>query len=344
VQVSYILPIRRTAGEPGIDELAGYLRWLSEHVEVIVADGSDPDAFAENRDAWGPYVTHLGVRNRPSRYGKVTGVHVGMEAATHEAVIIADDDVRYSRRSLEHMAEALRATDLARPQNYFDPLPWYAAWDTGRILVNRALAADSPGTLGVRRAFFGAMGGYSDEVMYENLELIRTVEAHGGRVTHCPNIYVRRLPGTFRRFLEQRPRQAYDDFAQPLKMAGFLAVLPLLAWMARDRKTRRLLPLAGAATVAMAEFGRRRHDGRRFFPARTSWYAPAWVVERSLCVWLALAYRISGGVPYAGTRFRIPAHSMSELRRRAGTRTVASVAHGGGARPAAAAEGDHRSP
>lgn len=341
VDASYVLPIRRTAGEAGLHELAAYLRRLSRHLEVIVADGSDPDAFAENRAAWGASVIHLPVVNRPRRYGKVIGVHVGIDAASCESVIIADDDVRYSLSALERMVEALQTADLVRPQNYFDPLPWFAAWDTSRILLNRAVGSDSPGTLGVRRSFFTEMGGYSDDVMYENLELIRTVAAHGGRIADRPDIYVARLPGTVRRFLEQRPRQAYDDFAQPKKLVGFLAGIPVILWLWRWSLLRLpLLILPGLAAVGAAEVGRRRHGGRRHFPARASWFAPLWLLERSTCVWLALLYRVTGGVPYAGTRFRTPAHSLEELRGRARARPVASVAHRGGARAAAAAEGD----
>lgn len=343
MEASYVLPLRRAAGEPGLEELAAYLRWLARHVEVVVADGSEPDAFAENAQAWGPGVVHVPVVTRPRRYGKVIGVHVGMEAASHEAVIIADDDVRYSLPALEQVVEALGTAELVRPQNYFDPLPWHAAWDTARILLNRAVGQDSPGTLAVRRSFFVAMGGYSDEVMYENLELIRTVAAHGGRVADRPDVYVRRVPGTVRRFLEQRPRQAYDDFAQPAKLLGFLAVGPLTAWTARRGSAWPIAALAAGA-VAMAEMGRRRHGGTGFFPARCSWHAPLWMAERSVWVWLALLYRISGGVPYAGTRFRVPAHSMAELRLRARARAVASVAEGRGAGSAAPAQGDHGAP
>lgn len=326
MKLSYVLPILRRAGDDGLEELTAYLRWLSQRAEVIVADGSDPDVRKQNGMAWANYVTHIPVTNRPHRYGKVTGVHVGVQAATHEMVIVADDDVRYSERSLREVHRALEWVDLVRPQNYFAPLPWHAAWDTARILVNRAFAGDSPGTLALRRSFFIRMGGYSEEAMYDNLELIRTVTAHGGRVADRPDIYVRRRPSTARRFWEQRPRQAYDDFAQPMKLAGFLGMLPLAGWaLSRSRLSARRLGAMAALPVALAELGRRRHGGVRFFPARSSWLAPLWVIERGLCVWLALFYRLTGGVPYAGTRFRVAAHSVRLLRRRA-TKPMTSVA------------------
>jgi hypothetical protein len=44
--------------------------------------------------------------------------------------------------------------------------------------------------------------------------------------------------------------------------------------------------------------------------------APAWTLERGVCSWLAVAARLGGGVPYAGSRLKTAAHSMSTLRRR----------------------------
>jgi hypothetical protein len=46
------------------------------------------------------------------------------------------------------------------------------------------------------------------------------------------------------------------------------------------------------------------------------WCAPLWVVERAVCIWVALAFRLAGGVPYAGTRLGTAAHSEAELQRR----------------------------
>src|SRR4029079_2928969 len=112
------------------------------------------------------------------------------------------------------------------PQNYFDPLPWHARVDAARSLLNRVHSGDRelgsgdfPGTLGVRREAFVACGGYDGDVIFENLELMRTIEAAGGRVATPLDLYVRRLPPTTAHFISQRVRQAYDDFALPVRMA-----------------------------------------------------------------------------------------------------------------------------
>ena len=155
--------------------------------------------------------------------------------------------------------DSLPSADLVRPQNYFDPLPWHARWDTARILLNRAIGSDFPGTLGVRRSFLASVGGYDGDVLFENLELMRTVAAAGGRIVDEPTLFVRRRPPTFGRFLEQRPRQAYDDWAQPFRFAVFLSTGPALAVLAR-RRPRGLVIVAGA-TILVAGVGRARQRG-----------------------------------------------------------------------------------
>ena len=314
--LSYVLPYRRRPGNGDEGELDRYLQWLSRRVQLIVVDGSDPDRIRAHRDRWASIATHVAPDADIScRNGKVRGVLTGLRRARHENVIIADDDVRYDDEELLRMRELLRNADLVRPQNVFDPLPWHARWDTARMLLNRALGTDHPGTLGVRRSFLASIGGYDGDVLFENLELVRTVLAAGGRVVDAPAVYVRRLPPTRARFLEQRPRQAYDDLAQPGRLAFFLALGPALGAVARFRP-RGLLVAAGAS-VLMAQVGRVRHGGSKVFDRVSPFLAPVWMVERACLVWLAVFRRLSGGgCPYAGGVIPRAATPSRVLRRR----------------------------
>lgn len=316
--LSYVLPIR-ARDTAGLADLTGYLRRLAGEVEeVLVVDGSAAPVFDAHAAAWGGHVRHL----RPhadlrGASGKVNGVVTGVREAAWERVVIADDDVRYPRPALARLAALLDGAELVVPQNHFAPLPWHAVWDSGRTLVNRALSHDMPGTLAVRRGHFLAMGGYDGDVLFENLELMRTVRASGGRVRVAPELLVPRRPPTAAHFLSQRVRQAYDELARPPRMALALAVAPGLA-LARGRRRRALALVAGTA-LALAEAGRRRGGGRRAFPARTTLAAPLWVAERAVCAWLAVGTRLlRGGVPYAGTTLRRAATPSRRLRRRYG--------------------------
>ncbi|MFF1251997.1 glycosyltransferase [Pseudarthrobacter sp. NPDC058329] len=318
----YILPLRWT-GDSELPDLAAYLELLSGWIPVTVVDGSSPELFERHRAAFPAAVRHL--RPEPGGSdgsnargnGKVAGVMTGVRSSMAELLVIADDDVRYTCESLTAIIAHLESADVVRPQNYFDPLPWHAWWDTSRTLINRAWSADFPGTLAVRRSALLATGGY-DPVLFENLELIRTVKAAGGREKILPGLFVARRPPAFRHFLKQRIRQAYDDFAEPRRLATELSLLPVFAAAsclpARYRGPA-LLGLA-AAPVIMAGVGRRRHHGNFFFPLRAVWCAPLWALERAVCIWIALAFRLTGGMPYMGSRLKAAAHPQSELQRR----------------------------
>jgi len=324
VRASYVLPIRWTEDDD-LDELTVYLRRLPDWIELIVVDGSPEPLFERHAKAWGRLGRHL--RPDPALetpMGKVGGVLTGVREASHDAIVIADDDIRYDDRSLRRAVVELGAADCVRPQNYFDPLPWHALWDTGRTLLNRSLGADFPGTLTVRRSTLIDMGGYDGDVIFENLELMRTIRAAGGTVLAPLDLYVARRPPSTRHFLSQRVRQAHDDFAIPGRMAAWLAVVPGLAaaTVARDWRP----PVAVAAgLIALAEVGRRRAGGRRFFSPAASLFAPLWTLERGVCSWLAVGERLArGGTTYGDRVIPRAASSMRRLRRRFADRDLVS--------------------
>lgn len=306
----YILPIKAVV--PHTDrEFIDYLRWLGARVEAIVVDHSAPDVFAEHAAAWGAHVRHVPLDPRfVTPMGKVGNVLTGLHLASHEKLIIADDDVRYDATSLEQLARSLDTADVVRPQNYFDPLPWHARWDSGRMLLNRVTGGDWPGTLGVRRAILLATNGYDGRAMFENLELERTVRAAGGRERVLYDVFVLRRPSTTRHFFSQRVRQAYDEMARPTRLIVQLALLPVAILGGGA-----VIAFMAGVSIVIAEAGRQRDGATRYFPASTALFAPFWLAERAICSWLALLSRIVlGGVPYRGTILRHAATSMKELR------------------------------
>jgi hypothetical protein len=316
VKASYVLPLR-SSDDADFAELTAYLRGLPDWLELIVVDASPEPFYSRHAEAWRTLGRHL--RPDPAfetPMGKVGGVLTGVREASCEAVVIADDDVRYEEGGLSRLIQLLGLADCVRPQNYFAPTPWHALWDTARSLLNRSLGADFPGTLAVRRSSLLGAGGYDGDVIFENLELIRTIRAAGGNVLTPLDLYVARRPPTARHFLSQRVRQAYDDFAIPARMVAWLAVVPALGAAALRGRWRPPV-FAAASLIGLAEVGRRRAGGRRVFPATASLFAPVWVLERGVCSWLALRGRlVTGGVPYAGRVIPRSASSMRRLRRR----------------------------
>lgn len=314
VGISYVVPIRcdtHCGGHLGLGRSLELLR--DAGIDVVVVDGSSGVGELTHKAAF-LCVRHLMVEIRPGINGKVRAVHTGVAAAVHERVVIADDDVRFDPRLLERLAGQLEDADLVVPQNHFaEPHRWHTYWDAARTLINRAFGHDYPGTLAVRQSMFVNMGGYDEAALFENLELIRTVRAAGGRVLWAADIFVPRVGPSTSTFLRQRVRQAYDDLGQPLRLACELSLLPLFAWTAL--RHRGALSAAVGSTVVLAEVGRRRDGGRQVFPAMASLAAPLWVAERACCVWIAVWLRVvKGGVLYRGSRLRKAASPLRKLR------------------------------
>ncbi|MET4582931.1 hypothetical protein ABIE21_002441 [Conyzicola nivalis] len=319
--VEYVLPIRCERGDDH-DDLTEYLSRLAEWADVTVVDGSDDEVFRHNAARWQRLVRHVAPEPGPGFNGKVLGVMTGLRLSRHEAVVIGDDDVRYSYSELRRVVECLGRADIVRPQNYFLERAWHTQWDTARTLVNRAFWSDYAGTLAVRRSVVLAAGGYCADALFENLELLRTVRAAGGREYRADGVFVGRTAPSREKFLAQRVRQAYDDFAQPMRLAAELALLPALVW-AVARPTR-LIPLVAAA-VGVAEVGRRRAKGTTVFPPTSSLWAPVWLAERAVCVWLAVGARLNGGVVYRGQRMKLAATPERALRSRLDSQPVADT-------------------
>jgi Glycosyl transferase family 21 len=303
---------------PADEEFVEYARWLASRVELIVVDGSEPLVFADHARRLGVRVAHtapdLDLRDYVN--GKVAGVITGIRRAGHEHVVIADDDVRYDEEALARVVAALDEADVVRPQNYFAPVPWHACLDSARTLLNRISGGDWPGTLAVRRSRLVATNGYDGNVMFENLELVRTVKAVGGVESVPLDLYVRRLPPTTEHFWSQRVRQAYDEFARPRRLALWLGVLPAVAFAAIGGGWMGIGAIVAGSMMA-AEAGRRRGGGGRVFPARASLCAPLWILERGICAWLAVgAHLLLGGIPYRGRIVSRAATPMRQLQAR----------------------------
>ncbi len=324
---SYVLPIAAQVSQARV--LSGYLQRLSRTMDdVIVVDGSPQETFDAHARAWSSHVRHLRPKMQTTN-GKVAGVMTGVRAARYECVVIADDDVRYRRAELTRIMALLLHHEVVRPQNFFRPLAWHARWDTARSLLSRLGDGDWPGTLGIRRSALLDAGGYSGEVLFENLELVRTIRAAGGREIVPLDFFVARRPPSTAHFFSQRLRQAYDECARPGRLSAQLTLLPAAILMGERRPS--WLLAAGACAIMAAEMGRRKGKGRAVFPASSALWAPAWIAERAVTSWMALGTRLLfGGVRYGTTRVKNAATRPKIIEEKVQTTRFRPSAEGSG--------------
>jgi hypothetical protein len=310
MNATYLLPIRLLDGGP-IGELAAYVRSLSG-VETVVVDGSGAELFGALDAGVAGWAMHVHPDPRiKGCNGKVRGVLTGLQIATHDKIVVADDDVRYDVPTLGKLVDCLDHWDVVRPQNYFCPRPWHAVIDGARSLINRALDGDWPGTLAFRKS--ALPNGYKADVLFENLELVRTIRCRGGRELVARDIFVARRPPTTRQFWHQRVRQAYDEFARPTRLIIALSLLPILAIAITRRKLGVVATLA-FLPVVVASAGWMRGSAYRYFSWLSVASAPLWLFERACSSWLAVFARLLlGGVPYGDITITAAATPIKDL-------------------------------
>jgi hypothetical protein len=304
---TYLLPIRRVrADEAEAGAFAGYFRRLARAgCEVLVVDGSPAEVFEAHARAWGDACRHVPVDPRYKYLnGKVNGVHTGVALATCERVLLADDDIRYTAPDVERACALLERHEMVRPQNYLAPLPWWARTESARMLVNRGVlrAGDYPGTCAFRRSTFLRVGHYDGDVLFDNEEIVRHFALSGADVTCATDFFVLKRPPTFAKWMEQRPRQAYEDFVMRAKTALFASLVPAALAVGLFAGWAALAAFVGfvsLASVLVALRGLLRDRAYEFFPAYTVLYAPPWVLERALSVYWAFYWRVRyGGYPF----------------------------------------------
>jgi hypothetical protein len=273
--------------------------------EVLVIDGSPAWVFEQHAENWRSLVRHEPV-DRSFGYlnDKVNGIHTGVNLATTENIILADDDIRYAALEIARVRDLLDEFEVVRPQNFLSPLPWWARMEAARMLINRATLriADYPGTCAFRRETMLRVGHYDGDVLFDNEEIIRHFARGGATISYALNLFVRKRSPIFRKWIEQRPRQAYEDFGLRLKTALFLSVPIFAGWIGYVFGFKALLFYFAALFLiafALAMAGRLRGAAARHFGWSVCFFAPLWILERSASTYWALYWHfVHGGYPF----------------------------------------------
>lgn len=278
-------------------QLANYLSVLGlAGADVVVLDPSPRLQFEVNTRVLRWVGRHEAVRPEwRTPAGTIDLVRAASAVAGCEKVIVAAEDVRYTPEAVGQMCDLLDLHEVVEPQDYLDPLPWWGSIDAGRILLHRGIEPqpDHGATFGFRRTALRSVRHLAGHDLVDHQP--RRLAAVGAEVYPAGEVFVRRQPGALSDWIDNRPRQAGEDFSLPFKSAFFFALLPVLMLLAAMGG----LELAGgyAGVIAFASVllaFRGRSGARTFFPMRAVLFAPLWVFERSVSVYWALFRKIRG--------------------------------------------------
>jgi len=145
------------------------------------------------------------------------------------------------------------------------------------------------------------VGHYDGDVLFDNEEIVRHFALQGANIKYARDFFILKRPPSFTKWLEQRPRQAYEDFVMRAKTVAFLSVLPLVLALGFVSVGAAMSFVIAISLVALLLCYRGLLSDRayKFFPLSSPLYSLLWVFERSLSVYWALYWRARyGGYPF----------------------------------------------
>jgi hypothetical protein len=256
--------------------------------EVIVLDSSDE--IDEHRRILRWVARHV-VVHEPADV-----VRTAASVASCDKIVIATENVRYNVADLTELCALLDAHEIVEAQDYLEPLPWWGGIDAGRMLIHRGIDPhpDRSATFGFRRSILRGLRGFDAT---GSSDPVGVLALHGAEVVTAPELFVRRCPPQLREWIRERPREADLDFNVPVKAAFFFALIPMAILLAFVGDGRVAVGYSGAVAFASIVLAVRGRIGAgAFFPLRACLFAPLWVFERSVSVYLALLQRMRGTV------------------------------------------------
>lgn len=287
---SYLVVLENAArSEAELRDLAAYLSEIAvSNFEVIVVDGS---ARAEQNR----HILRWVGRHVIARSANVDAVRAAIDFCSCDKVIVADARVRYNQNSLDGLTALLEVHEVVEPQDYFDPLPWWGGIEAGRMLIQRSISPlpDHGSTFGFRKC--AVRGLRSIDNSAPGHDSVRRLASQGAEVFTAMRLFVRRIPPAFSDWVRDLPRRAEQEFAVPAKAAMLFMIVPAIIAMASIGGVRTAGVFAAAiAFMSITLAIRGRIGAGRFFPWRACFFAPLWILQRSVSIYIAVLWRMSG--------------------------------------------------
>ena len=142
--------------------------------EIIVADGGSEDATRA-------VAARAGVQSIDAPRGRARQMNAGAEHADGEVFLFLHADTRLPDGALDRIREAFADADTVAGcfRLRFDGRgPWLWLW-TRSVWMRWPRWAFGDRALFVRRSTFEAAGGFPDQPVFEDLDIVRTLQSYG---------------------------------------------------------------------------------------------------------------------------------------------------------------------
>jgi hypothetical protein len=292
---SYVVLVQSATASTGeLRELASYFSTLGvAGCDVVILDPSPRLQFELNDRILRWVGRHVPVAPEHRSGGGIDVVRAASAHAACEKVIVAAEDVRYTPEAVGQLCDLLDAHEVVEPQDYLDPMPWWGGIEAGRMLIHRGIEPqpDHGATFGFRRNAVRSLRTLSPAAGSQP----RRLAAVGAEVYPAADVFVQREPSPLGEWVTSRARLAGDDFRFPIKTAFFFSLVPILLLLGIFQPGIAGI-YAGVIALASVTLAARGRSGAAamHFPLRACFFAPLWVLERSVSVYWALFRKLRG--------------------------------------------------
>lgn len=312
--MSIVIPIKVSS----LTSLAGLRECLAKllshpfpfELEVIITDESPDDVFAAI-DGWfqhEPRVTHICPRDecRTGRNDKLNGIYDAMNHVSYDYIVLVDDHYRLSVDNLDQILSLFGEYDCFKCMVDFDQTRISSLVDVCGIFIINMLHPYRQfcGHLCFNLQTIKEIGFPSRDMLFDELGMELQFRKHQKKVHFADKIFFEAVQKiSWKRFFEQRLRYAYENFAFPLRFSLFLCVLPLILACALIGKSFAIgfIVLLTLAVVCLGLVGQIKYRQGRF-PVWTFLLSPVWFWFYPFTTWLAIVYRLRGGVKFGGRK------------------------------------------
>lgn len=239
---------------------------------------------------------------------KLNGVYDSLSHLKYCNVVLVDDHYRVTARTLSELIPSFATYDCFKCMVRFSSFKITALIELCGIFIINIVHPYRQffGHLCFNREVLKEVGFPSRDVLFDELALEVQFRKSLKKVGYEAAIFLEVIQDTtWRKFLEQRVRYAYENLAFPFRFTFFLCVLPVHAVLGffESELALGLAIIVTAMFLAIALLGQIRY-GRLSCPPWTFLFASAWFWFYPFTSWLAVLKKCTGGVYFGEKKIK----------------------------------------
>lgn len=281
-------------------------------VQIIIADSSDNNIH----NILAQQITHSNVLHiipkqqyHTGKNNKLNNIHAALAQAQSEYIVLLDDDMRPSLIALKAIRNNFNQYDFFRCMVCFCNPNFYDLIDLAGIYFVNVISKYKQfwGNLCFKKSLLNSYNFPNKDMLFDDFGL--ELHCRKQSINNCyqinPPLPILGSLRTFKKFVEQRIRYAYENLAFPMRFVSFLLLIPLffLGINFIPIATCSVFLCLNITLLSLTYYGQQLY-GKQNNKHLTWCYILLWFWIYPISSWVALIYRLTGGIYFGGNKLK----------------------------------------